>query len=88
MKIAANSPVGRMRSIRFIYVIDNTLPETRMPYELRALPYPMDALQPHISKETLEFSLRQASCCIRDQLERAVKRAPSSQRCAWRIAAF
>ena len=26
-----------------------------MPHELPALPYAMDALQPHISKETLEF---------------------------------
>ena len=26
-----------------------------MPYELPPLPYPMDALQPHISRETLDY---------------------------------
>src|ERR1700712_5607127 len=30
-------------------------PETTMPHELPPLPYPLDALQPHISKETLEY---------------------------------
>jgi Fe-Mn family superoxide dismutase len=26
-----------------------------MPFELPSLPYPLDALEPHISKETLEY---------------------------------
>src|SRR6185503_4057553 len=31
------------------------IPEAHMKLKLRALPYPVDALAPHLSRETLEF---------------------------------
>lgn len=51
----ARCTCGSLLESDLAFGISKFLPETTMQHELPPLPYPMDALAPHISKETLEF---------------------------------